>query len=123
MTAEIRGNWETRDRAGATGTTILAWPTVPEERNCPLCRRNVLHTRAEHDLVYGPAKQERDRIRRQLDAAQQLVFEDALAALIGQGWTAEKAFDELVALESHVGFDRVEAIADGEPHPWERRFI
>lgn len=85
---EMRGNWEP-DRS------TLGWVRMPAERTCRYCRRGVMHTKAEHDLVYPVDRQalldwEREENERQVKADNEL-----LERFIGDGMTEDDAVDEL----------------------------
>jgi hypothetical protein len=85
---EMRGNWEAeRD--------VLGWTRMPAERTCRYCRRAVMHTQAEHDLVYPADRQaelhwDRVEMERQVDADNKL-----LERFVAQGMTEDEAVDEL----------------------------
>ena len=85
---EMRGNWEP-DRG------MLGWTRAPEERTCRYCRRGLMHSQAEHDLVYPVDRAtlirwEREQADRQVEADNKI-----LQGFIAQGMTEEEAADEL----------------------------
>lgn len=85
---EMRGNWEPE-------RSILGWTRMPAERTCRYCRRSVMHTKAEHDLVYpvdrmAEIERDREETQRQVDADNKI-----LSDLIAGGMTEEQALDEL----------------------------
>jgi hypothetical protein len=85
---EMRGNWEA-DRS------ILGWTRMPAERTCRYCRRSVMHTKAEHDLVHPVDREvelawDREETRRQTEADARL-----LDQFIRDGMTEDEAADEL----------------------------
>lgn len=85
---EMRGNWEP-DRS------ILGWTRMPAERTCRYCRRSIMHSKAEHDLVYPVDRQAELDWDRAETARQAAADERILAGLIASGMTEEQAADEL----------------------------
>jgi len=89
---EMRGNWEP-DNHG--------WTHQPAERTCRYCRRCLMHTKAEHGLVYPVDRQalldwEREENQRQVKADDEL-----LEQLIRDGMTEAEATDELWRWMAH----------------------
>lgn len=88
MADQLRGNWEPE-------RSILGWIRYPAERICRWCRRDLMHTKAEHDLAYPVDRaariaHDRAETERQVAADNQI-----LRDLIAGGMTEEQADDEL----------------------------
>jgi hypothetical protein len=85
---ELRGNWEPeRD--------ILGHWTQPAERTCTLCRRDLHHTKAEHDLLY-PADRAAQIAHDRAETERQVAVDNQiLHRLIAGGMSEEQAEDEL----------------------------
>lgn len=88
MADELRGNWEPE-------RSILGWIRYPAERTCRYCRRDLMHTKAEHDLLYpvdraAQIAHDRAETERQVAADNQI-----LRDLVAGGMTEEQAEDEL----------------------------
>jgi hypothetical protein len=95
--AELRGNWEDKPRPGADGSRSLWWPKTPEERTCPMCRRDLKHTETEHELLYPPAytaRRERERAEEQAQVARDSAY---LHKLVEGGMTEDQAVDRWLA--------------------------
>jgi hypothetical protein len=85
---ELRGNWEP-DRS------ILGWTHLPAERTCHLCRRGVMHTKAEHDLVY-PVDRQAELDWDRVETERQVKADNALLErFIADGMAEGEAADEL----------------------------
>lgn len=104
MAEEVRGNWEGRD--------ILGWERAPEERTCRWCRRDLMHTRAEHDLV-DPTDREVMLAHDRAETERQVAADNKLLRdLIAGGMTEEEAEERLWQMMC-----RGEGLVEPRPRP------
>lgn len=102
---ELRGNWEPE-------RSILGWTRHPLERTCSLCRRNLKHTKAEHDLLY-PVDREAQIAHDRVETLRQVEADNKiLETLIAKGMTEEQAHDELWRM-----MGRGEGLVEPRPRP------
>jgi hypothetical protein len=103
--SESRGNWEPE-------RSMLGWTRTPAERICRYCRRSLMHTEAEHDLVYpidraAEIARDQQELDRQAEADTKL-----LERFIADGMTEGEAVDELMGW---IG--RGEGLIEPTPRP------
>jgi hypothetical protein len=109
---EARGNWETARGNWEPERNILGWKREPSERACRWCRRDLMHTKAEHDAVY-PADRaaqlahDREETERQVEADNKI-----LRDLAAKGLTEDEITDEFWRMAS-----RGEGLIDPRPRP------